>query len=87
MTLSRRNMLGSGASLLAFPMIAKSRIALAAGGPAFSKRAIDVVKESLVIDMLAPLKISLTADAYTRRLTDAEKAEFRGSGITGFHSA
>lgn len=86
MNCSRRAMLG-GAAVLAFPMLARSEIALAAGGPAYSRRAVDLVRESLVIDMLAPLKISLTPDAYTRRLTDAEKAEFRASGITGFHSA
>lgn len=84
---SRRAMLGGAAAALAFPMIARSEIALAAGGPVYSRRAVDLVRESLVIDMLAPLKISLTPDAYTRRLSDAEKAEFRASGITGFHSA
>lgn len=84
MTVSRRAVLGSA---LAFPMIARSEIAVAAGGPAYSRRATDLVRESLVIDMLAPLKISLAPDAYARRLTDAEKAEFRSSGITGFHSA
>ncbi len=88
MDYSRRAMLGKTATAaIAFPMIAKGSIALAAGGPAYSKRAIDVVKEALVIDMLAPLKISLSPDTYARRLTDAEKAEFRGSGITGMHSA
>src|SRR3546814_8486015 len=37
--------------------------------------------------MLAPLKITLDANYVAHRLTDAEAAEFRASGITGFHNA
>src|SRR3546814_18590176 len=37
--------------------------------------------------MLAPLKITLDANYVAHRLTDAEAAEFRASGITGFHQA
>lgn len=42
---------------------------------------------SLVIDMLAPLKITMSEDYVAHRLTDAEAAEFKASGITGFHNA
>lgn len=80
----------AGATVAAFvaPMIARSTIAFAAS-PArnYSRRAVDLVASSLVIDMLAPLKITIRPDYITHRLTDAEAAEFRASGITGFHNA
>ena len=86
MQLSRRGLVQAGAmAAAAFPMIARSEVALAAGGRTWSRRAIDVVGGALVIDMLAPLKITLRPDYFATTLSDAEKAEFRTSGITAFH--
>lgn len=76
-----------GAGLSA-PMINRGAFAFAAApAKAFSRRAVDLVASSLVIDMLAPLKITTSEDYVAHRLTDSEAAEFRASGITGFHNA
>jgi membrane dipeptidase len=79
---------GAVGAAMSAPMINRGAFAFA-GAPAksYSRRAVDLVASSLVIDMLAPLKITLSPDYVTRRLTDAEAAEFRASGITGFHNA
>jgi membrane dipeptidase len=79
---------GAVGAALSAPMVHKGSYAFAAApGRAYSRRAVDLVASSLVIDMLAPLKITLSADYITHRLTDAEAAEFKASGITGFHNA
>ncbi len=79
---------GAVGAALSAPMVNKGSYAFAAApGRAYSRRAVDLVASSLVIDMLAPLKITLSADYITHRLTDAEAAEFKASGITGFHNA
>ena len=70
------------------PMINRGVYAFAAvPGKSYSRRAVDLVASSLVIDMLAPLKITLDENYVAHRLTDAEAAEFKASGITGFHNA
>lgn len=70
------------------PMINRGSYAFAAApGRTYSRRAVDLVAASLVIDMLAPLKITLAEDYVAHRLTDAEAAAFRTSGITGFHNS
>lgn len=87
--LTRRAMVAGavGASVSA-PMINRGAFAFAAAPERrYSRRAVDLVASSLVIDMLAPLKITLSADYITHRLTDAEALEFKASGITGFHNA
>ncbi|MBN8843120.1 MAG: membrane dipeptidase [Sphingomonadales bacterium] len=79
---------GAVGAALSAPMINRGAFAFAAA-PAkrYSRRAVDLVTSSLVIDMLAPLKITTSADYVAHRLTDAEAADFRASGITGFHNA
>jgi membrane dipeptidase len=73
---------------LSAPMINRGAYAFAAApGKVYSRRAVDLVTSSLVIDMLAPLKITMSEDYVAHRLTDAEAAEFKASGITGFHNA
>jgi len=54
---------------------------------AYPRKVVDLVERSLVIDMLAPLKLDFRPDAYTLPPSDAELARFRSSGITGFHHA
>ena len=87
--LTRRAMVaGAVGAAVSAPMINRGAFAFAAApGRSYSRRAVDLVASSLVIDMLAPLKITLSADYVAHRLTDAEAAEFRASGITGFHNA
>jgi len=79
---------GAVGAALSAPMINRGAFAFAAApARSYSRRAVDLVAASLVIDMLAPLKITMAEDYVAHRLTDAEAAEFRGSGITGFHNA
>lgn len=84
----RAVMAGAVGTALAAPMLNKGAFAFARE-PArtYSRHAVDLVAETLVIDMLAPLKITLDPTYVAHRLTDAEAAEFRASGITGFHNA
>ena len=79
---------GAVGAALSAPMINRGAFAFE-GAPAksYSRREVDLVASSLVIDMLAPLKITTSADYVAHRLTDAEAAEFKASGITGFHNA
>ena len=59
----------------------------AAPSPKYSAKAIDLIERSLVIDMLAPLKLDFRPSAYAVRLTEKEVRMFRDSGITAFHHA
>jgi membrane dipeptidase len=53
----------------------------------YPAKVLDLVQRSLVIDMLAPLKLDFRPEAYALPLTDAEAAMFRTCGITGFHNS
>ena len=53
----------------------------------YRRRVVDLVQRSLVIDMLAPLKLDFTPEAYATPLTEAEIVMFRSCGITGFHNS
>jgi membrane dipeptidase len=73
------------AAALAFPPL---KVAQAAEKPrAYPKKVVDLVERSLVIDMLAPLKLDFLPTAYSGRLTEAEAAMFRSSGVTAFHNS
>jgi len=88
---SRRRFLqgaaGSAALGLGFPMLNLASVRAFADAPPYSTRAVDLVKRSLVIDMLAPLKLDFSPEAYSTPLTEAQVREFRESGITGFHNS
>ena len=84
---TRRAFAAAGVAALAFPMINRGYFALGAQGRSYSRRAVDLVRGSLVIDMLAPLVIDLSPTAHARPLTEKAAAEFKASGITGFHNA
>jgi membrane dipeptidase len=88
---SRRQIIGgavAAAAVTGFPMINTGMFrAHAAATKAYSKRAVDLVKQSLVIDMLAPLKIDFRSEYYANPLSEKDAADFRASGITGFHNA
>ena len=93
--LDRRALLKSAGLAVAAPMIGVGRVSLSAqsqsGSTEYTTRCVDLVTESLVIDMLAPL----TIDNGTQikwgldggGFGDDHVAEFRGSGIDVFHIA
>lgn len=94
--MTRRHLLklGAGAfsSVAAAPMVQRGRYLLFAGTPQeqeLSARAVKLVEESTVIDMLAPLSIvSERTDEWLRRpesFTEAEFRLYRDSGINVFH--
>ena len=86
--LTRRRLIQGAAGGLAFPMLNLASFRLFADSPAaYSARAVQLVERSLVIDMLAVLKINFKPEAYANPLTDAEIAAFRESRITGFHNS
>ena len=94
MTRRRLLKLGAGAlsSVAAAPMIQRGRYLLFAGTAQeqeLSARAVKLVEESTVIDMLAPLSIvSERTDEWLRRpesFTEAELRLYRDSGINVFH--
>jgi membrane dipeptidase len=53
----------------------------------YPSKVVDLIERSLVIDMLAPLKLDFTPAAFSQSLSDADAAMFRSSGITGFHNS
>jgi membrane dipeptidase len=83
---SRRDVIGAGlAATIAFPFVSRSAYALGPSRKLYSKRAIDLVKEALVIDMLAPLTLDASTGFYAAPLSPQAARDFLGSGITGFH--
>lgn len=91
LSLGRRRLLGGAAALTAsaaFPAIALSRPpAVNHVTTGYSTRAIDLVRESLVIDMLGPLKIDFRPEYYASRISEQDAADMRVSGINAFHHA
>ncbi len=90
--ITRRRLLqgaaGSAATGIGFPMLNLASFRLFADSPAtYSARAVGLVERSLVIDMLAVLKINFKPEAYANPLTEAEAAAFRTCGITGFNNS
>lgn|SRR5690606_3481073 len=89
---ARRRLLGGALALaagaVAFPMIARGRHRVfPALDTQYSTRAIDLMRESLVIDMLAPVKLDFRPEYYASRISEQDAEEIRASGITGFHHA
>ena len=89
LALSRRQALAAaiGAAATAPFARAAASVRLAPPPKRYSRRAVDLVRQSLVIDMLAPLKIDMGPEFYAVPLSDKDAAEFRNCGITGFHHA
>lgn len=84
----RRLLKGAVTAALMLPMVNVGRCSVFAATPRkYSARAIKLVERSLVIDMLAPLKLDFTPAAYALPLTEQQATMFRESGITGFHHA
>jgi membrane dipeptidase len=87
--ISRRNLLAAGGAVaIGFPLINRGSFAFAAApSRTYSARAVGLMRETLVIDMLAPLSLNLDPKLFDRPFTDEQKAQFRASGITGFHNS
>jgi membrane dipeptidase len=75
--------IGAAASLLSLPALAKAP----ADEDKYSKKVIDLVERSLVIDMLGPLKLDFRPEAYAEPLSEQDAAMFRTCGITAFHNS
>jgi membrane dipeptidase len=84
--LTRRHLIKGALAAGAFPMINRGSFAFAAA-PAhqYSARAVTVVRDSLVIDMLAPLKLDFDPKFFDHPFGPKDIADFKASGITGFH--
>ena len=87
--LTRRGLLTRGGKIaVGGSMIASGQYRLSAAIPqTYSKRAVDLVGRSLVIDMLAPLKIVATPAFTSVPLSARDARDFLSSGITGFHNS
>ena len=89
--LSRRRSLATMAgavAALALPRVNFAQVvAPAAAKSSYPAKVIDLLERSLVIDMLGPLKLDFTPQAYSTPLSDADAAMFRSSGITAFHNS
>jgi membrane dipeptidase len=91
LSLSRRRTLQAMAGAMAALALPKGHAAQTAAAQdpknKYSSKVLDLVQRSLVIDMLAPLKLDFRPEAYALPLTDVEAAMFRTCGITGFHNS
>ena len=82
--------LGGTAAVLALAPIRRLQAAAVSAAEAKKKypsKVVDIVQRSLVIDMLAPLKIDFNPDAFSLPLSEADAQMFRTCGITGFHNS
>lgn len=88
---ARRRLLGGAVALtagaVALPAIARAGSAALPPPPDYSTRAIDLVQQSLVIDMLGVIKIDFRPEYAASRISAQDAADIRASGITGFHHA
>jgi membrane dipeptidase len=87
---TRRGLIGgmAAAGALAFPMINTGLFAVHAASPRrYTRRVVDLVRQSIVIDMLGPLSLDLRPGTIALRLTDQQVADFRAAGITAFHNS
>ena len=85
---SRRGVLlgGLAAGAIALPMINRGSFAFAAAPERrYSARTVKLVRESLVIDMLAPLKLDFDPKFFDQPFSTKDLADYKASGITGFH--
>jgi len=88
MTLRRRDLICAAGALIAAPYIARGSLRISeTTDRTYSPRAVDLVRSSVVLDMLAPIKIALGPEFYARPLSEQDAAEFRASGITAIHHA
>ena len=82
----------AGAGLLAAPMFNRGRYRIFANSPVeYSSRSIDLVRQSLVIDMLGPITLDFPKQnkwfANPETFTAADLQPYKDSGINVFHTA
>jgi membrane dipeptidase len=88
MLISRRLALCGAGAALAAPYVARAGFQVSPlTNRSYSKRAIDLVRSAVVVDMLAPIKIDFEPAFYTKPLSETAAADFRASGITAIHHA
>ena len=90
LNISRRQLLAgaTAATALAFPMINRGTYQVQAASPRrYAKRVVDLVKSTIVIDMLGPLSLDFRPEAFAEPISEAWAADFRASGITAFHNS
>jgi membrane dipeptidase len=85
---SRRSVTAAIGAALAAPFLnlGTHRI-FAATTTTYSTRAIDLMRRSVVIDMLSPLTLNPTPAFWGNRLSEEQAADFRSSGITALHNS
>ena len=90
-SLDRRRCLqgmGATASILGLPAIAAAdRKSSPDTSRKYSKKVVGLVEQSLVIDMLGPLKLDFRSEAFAEPLSEPDAAMFRSCGITAFHNS
>ncbi len=80
--------MGGAAAALAFkPWHARAAAPTLDVRRKYPSKVVDLVQRSLVIDMLAPLKIDFNPDAFSLPLSEADAQMFRTCGITAFHNS
>lgn len=90
--IERRRMLGALSAAAAAATLAPLKLRAASTAPAdvrkkYPGKVVDIVQRSLVIDMLAPLKLDFTPEAFSFPLSAADAQMFRTSGINVFHNS
>jgi membrane dipeptidase len=90
--IERRRMLGALSAAAAVATLEPFRLRAATVAPTTARKkypalVVDIVQRTLVIDMLAPLKIDFNPDAFSFPLSAADAEMFRNCGITGFHNS
>lgn len=95
-TINRRELLKrsalAGAGLLAAPMLNRGRYRIFASSTVeYSSRAVDLVRQSLVIDMLGPITLDFNKQAKwfanPETFTATDLQPYKDSGINVFHTA
>jgi membrane dipeptidase len=83
---TRRQLIAGAALMGASAMVNRGMFAVhAATTRQYPGRVVDLVRESLIIDMLAPLSLDERSEAWSGKLDAQQIADFRESGITAFH--
>lgn len=83
---TRRTFLRAAATAVTLPMINFGMYPAFAGtSKKYSRRVLELVGRSIVIDMLGVLKMDFTPGTWSARLPAAAAAEFRNSGVTAMH--
>ena len=80
-----QTILGAGVATLGYPVVGRDAQGGAAVPKGYSARVTKLVERSLVIDMLAPLRMDFDSSGFTAPLTPPEASLFRESGVTAFH--